>query len=57
MKGSQEVLPIFIGEEWIMKIDFGNTGESPEQNIFQTGLGRGGDGNRIPVTPETGGDP
>ena len=40
-----------------MKIDFGNAGESPEQNIFQTRLGRCGDGNRIAVTPETGRDP
>ena len=40
-----------------MKIDFGNSGESPEQNIFQTRLRCGGDRNRISVTPETGRNP
>src|SRR5215813_11956837 len=57
MEGVQKALSIFIGEEGIMKIDFGNTRESPEQNVFQTRLGRGRDGDGIPVTPEASRDP
>ena len=57
MEGVQKTLSIFIGEEGIMKIDFGNTWESPEQNIFQTRLGRRRNGNRITITPEASRDP
>ena len=40
-----------------MKIDFGNTGQSSEQNIFKTWLRCRRDGDGISVTPETGRDP
>ena len=52
-----KLFAVFIGEKGVMKINFGNSGNTAEQNLFKTRLRRRRDGDGVAVTTETGRDP
>ena len=53
----EEFVAVFIGEDGIVEMDFGEAGDGTEEDVFNTGLGGGGDGDGVAVTSEAGGDP
>ena len=53
----EEVVAIFVGEEGIVKLDAGNAWQCAEHQLFQRGLGGRGDGNCLPIAPESSGQP
>jgi hypothetical protein len=52
-----EVVAYFIGEDGVVQVDFGEAGDSAEQDVFNAWLGGGGDGYGVAVATKAGGDP
>lgn len=57
VKALEKLVAHLKGEERIVKIHFGDSGNRPEHQVFQAGLRCRGHGNRVPIAAETGRDP
>ena len=52
-----EIVAVFIGQHGIVQVDFGEPRDGSQNNVFDAGLGGGGDRNGIAVAAQAGGDP
>ena len=57
MEMGHEVLSVVGGEEGIIEMDLGNPGKSPQDDVFNAGLGGRRHGDGVPIATETCGEP
>ena len=53
----QEIIAVFIGENGVVQMNAGQSGDRAQQDVLDAGLRGGCDGNGVTVTTKSGGDP
>ena len=53
----EEVVAVLVGEHGVVQVHLGQAGDGAEDDVLDARLGGGGDGDRVAVAAQAGGDP